>query len=258
MTREDALEEALRDAVRVLEEEAGSARPLTLDGVLSSVRAGRAGRKAAKPADKRALRRLGLRLTRILEGRDMPRQSEEDALARRAGAGDVASARRLVALLEAKGSWPRLEPGIQHEGTWIRRVRLTESPNEYVETGTVGDLEVLEASVHGDPLKTRFHVGGEGNGFSVVVHPRFEPAPDLVVATFSHGSSPVHGEPDVRRVYAYAFSHGVDFLAAHFRPEHDKLNRVVARLSGGQWRMSSGSRNYASLKIGPLTPGGSL
>lgn len=258
MTREDALEEALRDAVRVLEEQAGSARPLTLDGVLGAVRAGRAGRRAAKPADKKALRRLGLRLTRALEGRDMPRAKDEETLARRAGGGDLQAARRLVALLEAKAGRASLVPGIQPAGTWIRGVRLTKTPNDYLPAGTVGDMEVLEVAVDGEPLNVRFHVGGEGNGFSVVRYPRFEPAPDLVVATFSRGSSPVHGEPDVRRVYAYAFSHGVDFLAAHFRPEHGKLAQVVARLSGGQWRMSRGSRNYASLEIRPLTPGGSL
>lgn len=254
MTREDALEEALRDAVRVLEEEAGSARPLTLDGVLSSVRAGRAGRKAAKPADKKALRRLGLRLTRLLEGRDMPKQSEEEALARRAGAGDTASARRLVALLEAKGPRPRLEPGIQQEGTWIRRVRLTESPNEYVEAGTVGDLEVLEASVHGDPLAAKFHVGGEGNGFSVVVHPRFEPAVGLVAVTFS---DPVgQPSPSVWPASWTTFAYRVveDALGITADLGGGGVTTIAIR-GAGWWRISSGGGLYERMEIVPLTPG---
>jgi hypothetical protein len=75
-----------------------------------------------------------------------------------------------------------LAPGIQNAGTWIRGVRLTKAPNRYVQAGTPGDLEVLEVAIDRAVLYARFHLHGEGRGFSVVLHPEWEPLPPEAVA----------------------------------------------------------------------------
>jgi hypothetical protein len=69
---------------------------------------------------------------------------------------------------------PRLI-GIVH--FWIRNVRITgygARPNEFMPPGTVGDMEVIETSVDARVLQARFHPGGRGNGYGLVVWPHWE------------------------------------------------------------------------------------
>lgn len=80
---------------------------------------------------------------------------------------------------ETYGRLPRvrraLQPsliGICH--VWIRDVTILgygASPNRFIASGTTGDMEVIETSVDGRVVQARFHPGGEGNGYGLVVWP---------------------------------------------------------------------------------------
>lgn len=79
--------------------------------------------------------------------------------------------------LTSDGTSPRLV-GIVH--LWIFNVRILgygARPNEYIPPGTVGDLEVIEASIDARVLNARFHPGGRGNGYGLVMWPHWEYIP---------------------------------------------------------------------------------
>src|SRR5271154_6470699 len=57
---------------------------------------------------------------------------------------------------------------------WILNVRLTHDGNEYIPTGTEGDINVIETSASGNRvLKGLFYPAGK-SGFGEVTWPRFE------------------------------------------------------------------------------------
>lgn len=61
--------------------------------------------------------------------------------------------------------------GIVH--FWVRSVMLVETANEFMPADTVGDMEVLEIGRDGRVINARFHPGGEGNGYGLVINPRW-------------------------------------------------------------------------------------